>query len=63
MTDELKLLYTVPVTEVLPSNSIWILLHRDLRKTACIRAFVDFMVVAILKHNPLLEGRLESTRK
>ncbi len=53
----------VPDTEVIPSNSIWILLHRDLQKTARIRAFVDFMVAAILKHKPLLAGRLESTRK
>lgn len=49
-------LQRVPGTEVYPSNSIWILLHRDLQKTARIRAFVDFMVTAIKKYRPLIEG-------
>lgn len=50
-------LMRVPGTAEAPSNSIWILFHRDLQKTARIRAFVDFMVSAIRSNRSLLEGK------
>ena len=36
---------------------IWILTHEDLRATARVRAFMDFMAAAFLDHRDLLEGR------
>ncbi len=41
---------------LLPGLSLWVLFHGDLRKTARVRAFVDFIVPAILRHRALLEG-------
>lgn len=52
-------LLRVPGTTAMPSNSIWILFHRDLQRTARIRAFVDYMVDAIRRNRPLLDGRIE----
>lgn len=47
----------VPGTAPIPDRSIWLLLHNDLRNSARVRAFVDFMAPAILRHRALLEGR------
>lgn len=49
-------LMRVPNVEPALDRSIWLLLHSDLRKTARVRAFVDFMAAAILKERPLLLG-------
>jgi DNA-binding transcriptional LysR family regulator len=38
-------------------RSLWLLLHDDLRHTARVRAFVDFVAPRILARWPLLEGR------
>jgi len=38
----------VPNVEAKPNRSIWLLLHSDLRKTARVRAFVDFVSAQIL---------------
>ncbi len=46
----------VPATPLLPGANIWVLYHSDLRKTARVRAFVDFIVPAILRHRALLQG-------
>jgi len=35
---------------------LWLLTHEDLRKTARIRAFLDFLATALAKEAPLLEG-------
>ncbi|WP_354193552.1 LysR family transcriptional regulator [Aquamicrobium terrae] len=37
---------------------LWLLTHEDLRRTARIRAFLDFLTDALLNEAPLLEGRL-----
>ena len=42
-------LVRVPGVELIDDRSIWLLLHSDLRKTARVRVFVDFMAEAILK--------------
>lgn len=45
----------------LPDNftlDLWLLTHEDLRRTARIRAFLDFVADALMKEAPLLEGRL-----
>lgn len=47
----------VPGTVPEPSWSVWLLTHEDLRHTARVRAFMDFMADAFTKHKPLLEGR------
>lgn len=36
---------------------LWLLTHEDLRRTARIRAFLDFLADALAKEAPLLEGR------
>lgn len=41
----------------LSPKGIWLLTHRDLRKTARIRTFLDFMADAIGKHRARLLGR------
>ncbi len=40
-----------------PDRSIWLLSRADLRRTARVRAFIDFIAAAILDHRALLEGR------
>ncbi|RVU34827.1 LysR family transcriptional regulator [Hwanghaeella grinnelliae] len=46
----------VPGTELQPGKSLWLLFHGDLRRTARIRALVDFLVPAIKSHRRLIEG-------
>lgn len=41
---------------------LWLLTHEDLRRTARIRAFLDFLADALLKEAPLLEGKLPADR-
>lgn len=41
----------------MPSRDIWILTHEDLRRTARVRQFIDFMAKALLAKRDLLEGR------
>jgi DNA-binding transcriptional LysR family regulator len=38
-------------------GDLWILTHEDLRATARVRAFIDFMLKAFEQHRDLLEGR------
>lgn len=47
----------VPPGKPEPAWDIWILTHEDLRSTARVRAFMDFMAEAFLSHRDLLEGR------
>jgi DNA-binding transcriptional LysR family regulator len=47
----------VPDTAPIADRGIWLLLHNDLRNSARVRAFVDFMAPAILRRRALLEGR------
>jgi DNA-binding transcriptional LysR family regulator len=37
-------------------TALWILTHEDLRHTARIRAFIEFVAGALNRHRPLLEG-------
>jgi len=37
--------------------SLWILSHRDLRRTAKVRAFVNFAAAALLRERKRLAGR------
>ncbi|MEM7138002.1 MAG: LysR family transcriptional regulator [Myxococcota bacterium] len=39
-------------------SSLWLVVHRDLRHMARVRAFVDFMTEALTAQRDLLEGRL-----
>ena len=47
----------VPPGKPGPDWDIWILTHEDLRTTARVRAFMDFMAEAFHRHRDLLEGR------
>lgn len=55
---------TLQRLELITSKSfcgdLWILRHEDLRATARVRAFVDFMIEAFEQHRDLLEGRCYS---
>jgi hypothetical protein len=44
-----------PPAELL--RELWIATHRDLRRTARVRAFMDFVGGAIVRERPLLEGK------
>jgi DNA-binding transcriptional LysR family regulator len=39
------------------ASELWLLTHQDLRNTARVRAFMDFMAAAIIGDKDLLEGR------
>lgn len=45
------------LSEVGTCGDLWILTHEDLRATARVRAFVNFMLEAFDRHRDLLEGR------
>lgn len=38
-------------------SAVWILTHKDLRSTARVRAFIDFITEKITAQRGLLEGR------
>ncbi|HSK40151.1 MAG TPA: LysR substrate-binding domain-containing protein, partial [Arenibaculum sp.] len=44
------------------ATELWLLIHEDLRNTARVRSFVDFMSRAIRLERPRLEGRPEASR-
>ncbi len=50
-------LVRVPGAVPIPDRSIWLLSHAELRRTARVRAFIDFTTAAILDRRALLEGR------
>ena len=47
----------VPGAEPGPLFELWVLSHEDLRATARMRAFRDFIAEAIVRQRDLLEGR------
>jgi DNA-binding transcriptional LysR family regulator len=44
-----------------PRSALWLLTHDDLKRTARIRATIDFLVSALASEQALLEGRRPST--
>ena len=50
------------LAEVGSCGDLWILTHEDLRATARVRAFIDFMLEAFDRHRDLLEGRCYTSR-
>lgn len=46
----------VPGTATLEGKSIWLLHHRDLSRTARVRALIDHLASAIRRHRRLIEG-------
>jgi DNA-binding transcriptional LysR family regulator len=53
--DGLRRLAVTPAD--LPQSALWLLTHDDLRRTARVRAVVDFFAVALLRYRALLEGK------
>lgn len=49
-----------PLDEV--STDLWLLSHADLRKTARVRALIDFLGDALSKQKPLIEGKTKLAR-
>ena len=41
------------------ASELWLLTHPDLRRTARVRAFTDFLMDALEKEKYLLEGKLD----
>lgn len=52
----LERLFVVPLVE---DDHLWLMIHADLRQTARVRAFVDFVTEAILEERSLYEGAPE----
>jgi DNA-binding transcriptional LysR family regulator len=50
-------LYRLPDPFPIGTTGLWLLTHRDLRRTARIRAFTDFLAEAVRRHRALLEGK------
>jgi len=46
----------VPGTGTLDGKSIWLLYHRDLRRTARVRTLIDHLAPAIRRHRRIIEG-------
>ncbi|WP_235008464.1 LysR family transcriptional regulator [Candidatus Halocynthiibacter alkanivorans] len=57
MADTEPTLRRVPPATATPNRDIWILTHEDLRHTARVRLFTDFIAKAMLARKDLLEGR------
>jgi len=55
MSDSLVRIELIP--EVGTCGDLWILTHKDLRTTARVKVFIDFMKAAFERHRDLLEGR------
>ena len=53
-----SLLHRIPARYVEPGWGLWVLSHVDLRTTARVRIFRDFLVEALEKKKDLIEGRL-----
>ena len=51
-------LVRVPGTSVSLDRHLWILLHSDLRRTARVRRFVDFLAAELMAMRPSLQGEL-----
>jgi len=57
MCDTEPTLRRVPPAVTSPGRDIWLLTHEDLRNTARVRRFLDFMAEAMLAKRDLIEGR------
>jgi len=55
--DSDPLLHRIPSSYVEPGTSLWVLSHVDLRTTARVRIFRDFIVDELLLQKDLIEGR------
>jgi DNA-binding transcriptional LysR family regulator len=49
-------LYRIPATYIEPGWGLWILSHVDLRTTARVRVFKNFLLEELKKQKALLEG-------
>lgn len=57
--DSEPLLYRIPAAHVEAGWGLWVLSHVDLRTTARVRIFKDFLVAELEKRMDLIEGRLD----
>ena len=58
--DSEPLLHRIPARYVEPGWGLWVLSHVDLRTTARVRIFRDFLVEALQAQRDLIEGRRET---
>jgi len=47
---------TAPIDAM--STALWVLTHEDLREVTRVRAFMDFVAAALVRHRPLIEGEM-----
>jgi len=52
-------LYRIPVSYVEPAWGLWVLSHVDLRTTARVRIFKNFLVTELEKKKSLIEGKIK----
>lgn len=57
------LLHRIPARYVEPGWGLWVLSHVDLRTTARVRIFKDFLVAELEKQRDLIEGRLVEQKR
>lgn len=57
IADEVEELIRIPMKDIEPGIGLWVLSHVDLRTTARVRIFRDFLVNSLTKELDLIEGR------
>jgi len=60
--DQDPLLHRLPAKFVETGWGLWVLSHVDLRTTARVRIFRDFLITELKKHKNLIEGQHRSVR-
>jgi DNA-binding transcriptional LysR family regulator len=55
--DKAPLLMRLLRSPMVFDSSLWLLMHPELKSSARVRAFVDFMGRELMRHKPLIEGR------
>jgi len=59
MADPEPNLQRISDVEAKTCGDIWLLTHKDLRSTARVKVFVDFMTTSLERHNEKLQGKIE----
>jgi DNA-binding transcriptional LysR family regulator len=57
IADQVPSLRRIPTAEVVAGEWIWILAHKDMIRSAKVRAMIDYLYIAFTKHKDLIEGR------
>jgi len=55
-------LYRVPETELISDNTMWVLVHADIKENRRVRVLLDFLYEAMDGFKPLIEGKKPQKR-